>query len=283
MKKNNKEVRYILVFIAIFLISSKLVFSQSYNLTAIRDSLNFYFKSIAIEQSDEKKLHYNENILRILRESLSQSESFKTPIDSINNMGMIKSENKLLHIYTWNIPFNDGTHKYFGFLHFYSEKQNKPILYELIDRSEDLKNPEYLKLSDKNWYGSLIYKIVETTYKKQTYYTLLSSDLNDLLTKKKCIDVLQFDENELPVFGAAIFNNQPRNTRIIFEYNARANMALTFDESLKMIVFDHLSPSKPSLKGVYEFYGPDFSYDGYKFEKGKWVLFTEIDARNNKK
>jgi len=49
-----------------------------------------------------------------------------------------------------------------------------------------------------------------------------------------------------------------------------------------MIVFDHLSPSKPSLVGVYEFYGPDFSYDGYKFEKGMLELYPDIDIRNIK-
>jgi hypothetical protein len=283
MKKDKIKVRYILVTIAIFLYSLEFVFGQQYNLPSIRDSLNFYFKSIKIEKEDEIKLHYNEKILRLLRENLSQPPSFKTPIDSVNNMGLIKSENRLLHIYTWNIPFNDGTHKYFGFLHYYSKNQNKPLLYELIDCSEDLKNPEYLILTNKNWYGALVYTIIETKHKGQIYYTLLSADLNDMLTKKKYIDVLQFDENDLPVFGAKIFKNKPKNTRIVFEYNARANMALIFDQPMKMIVFDHLSPSKPSLTGVYEFYGPDFSYDGYKFEKGKWVLFTDIDVRNNKK
>jgi hypothetical protein len=49
-----------------------------------------------------------------------------------------------------------------------------------------------------------------------------------------------------------------------------------------MIVMDNLVPSDPNYKGVFRFYGPDFSYNGYKFEKGKWVLYNNIDLRNPK-
>ena len=49
---------------------------------------------------------------------------------------------------------------------------------------------------------------------------------------------------------------------------------------MKMIMFDHLSPSRPSYTGNYEYYGPDFSYDGFRFEKDAWVLTEQIDMRN---
>ena len=273
-------------------------FSQNNNLRTVRDSLTNYFTSISNEKSDDEKLklnknitrifesylfiQLNKNITRIFESYLSKSEAFINPIDSVKNIGLIKSPNDQLIIYTWNIPFNDGTHKYFGYIHYYNKRSKEYKLYALNDRSEDIKNPEFSVLSNTNWYGLLYYKIIENKYKNHYYYTLLSSDLNNILTKKKIIDVLQLDENDLPVFGAKVFSNLPRNTRIIFEYNARANMTLTFDETLKMIVYDHLSPSKPSLNGVFEFYGPDFSYDAYKFEKGRWEFKSDIDARNNR-
>jgi len=281
-KLYKKHIKETLIFFALVLFGSTSLFSQDYNLPIVRDSLHFYFKSIAVEKFDSNKINLNKNILRIIRNSLSVCESYNTPIDSVANLGLTKSKNNRLRFYTWNIPLNDGTHKYFGFIHYYDKKEKQYIRYELYDNSVDLKNPEYLILSNKNWFGSLLYKIVEIKHKGDTYYILLSSDLNDMLTKKKIIDVLQFDKNNFPVFGAKIFKNQPNNTRIFFEYNARANMTLTYDEKLKMIVFDHLSPSKPSLTGVYEFYGPDFSYDGYKFEKGMLVLYPDIDLRNSK-
>jgi hypothetical protein len=49
---------------------------------------------------------------------------------------------------------------------------------------------------------------------------------------------------------------------------------------MNMIIFDHLSPSKPSYAGNYQYYGPDFSYDGLKFEQGIWELVENVDIRN---
>jgi len=218
------HIKKALIIFALVVFSSTSLFSQNYNLPIVRDSLNYYFRSIALEKIDSNKINLNKNILRIIRNSLSECESFSAPIDSVVNLGLIKSTNDQLRFYTWNIPLNDGTHKYFGFIHYYDKKEKQYISYELFDNSDYLKNPEYLTLSDRNWFGALLYKIVELKHKGDTYYILLSSDLNDMLTKKKIIDVLQFDENNLPVFGAKIFKNKPNNTRIFFEYNARANM-----------------------------------------------------------
>jgi hypothetical protein len=64
--------------------------------------------------------------------------------------------------------------------------------------------------------------------------------------------------------------------RIIFEFNERVQVTLEYNEVMKMIVFDHLSPSRPSLEGQYQFYGPDFSYDGLLFEDGIWKHYSDI-------
>ncbi|MGE0087992.1 MAG: hypothetical protein AB7S50_00790 [Bacteroidales bacterium] len=283
IKSKKIWINYIYITILlIVLISSKEGFAQKFNKQEVRDSLKYYFKQIGTENSDSNKILINRDIQRIIRNALSFNESFDSPLDSVLNLGVVISENNRVRFYTWNIPFNDGTHKYFGFIHYYSKKDKKYNLFELFDNSDNIKKPTMEFLSSRNWFGGLLYMIIEKKYKGDTYYILLYSDLNDLHTKKKIIDVLQFGEHDLPVFGARIFKDQPQNTRIIFEFNARASMTLTYDNKLKMIVFDHLSPSKPSLKGVYEFYGPDFSYDGYKFEKGFWVLHPDIDIRNNK-
>ena len=57
-------------------------------------------------------------------------------------------------------------------------------------------------------------------------------------------------------------------------------MSLKYNNELKMIVFDHLSPFESRYQGVYQFYGPDFSYDGLEFNKGIWRLISDVDARN---
>ncbi|MDA3778819.1 MAG: hypothetical protein PF487_01065 [Bacteroidales bacterium] len=245
------------------------------------DSLNTYFNIMSDSQNDNERMETNNKILRIFREILNEEETINYPFDSLNYVGILKSDNNKLKIYNWNLPFNDGTNKYFGFIQYYSKKEKKHYLYELFDKSEKIQNPEFLRLSNKNWYGALYYSILENKYHGNIYYTLLATDFNDMFTNKKIVEILSFDEENQVIFGAPVFKNR-KNTlyRIIFEYSARSSMGLHFDNKKGMIVYDHLSPIRPSLKGQFEFYAPDLSFDGLKFEKGIWNSYSDLDVRN---
>lgn len=249
-------------------------------ITSYEDSLNNYFTQMAKERDDEKKEIINEKILTIFREVLAQDESFDYDFSSLKYIGNLRSDDDNLRIITWNLPFYDGTHKYFGFIQYKSNRRTI-MTYELTDKSEQIENPEFEILSNKNWFGALYYQIIINKYRGDVYYTLLGTDLNDLYSKKKVVEILQFDKDNQPVFGAPVFKNREKTvSRVIFEYNAKVSMAINYDESKEMIVYDHLSPSRPSLKGQFQFYGPDFSYDGLKFENGIWNTYHDIDVRN---
>jgi hypothetical protein len=45
-------------------------------------------------------------------------------------------------------------------------------------------------------------------------------------------------------------------------------------------VFDHLVPFNPWQKDDHKYYGPDYSYDAYNFENGRWRLSVNVDVRN---
>ena len=47
------------------------------------------------------------------------------------------------------------------------------------------------------------------------------------------------------------------------------------------IVFDHLVPELPTLEGMYDFYIPDMTYDGYKWENGIWEYHEDYIAWND--
>ncbi len=244
------------------------------------DSLQYYFTLLASERDDNNKIEINDQIIKYFKKALRNENSFTYPFDSLKNIGIIKSEDEKLRIITWNLPYNDRTHQYFGFIQ-YKKSKKTYIFYELNDDSDNIKNPELVILNDKNWYGALYYKIITNKNKGKVYYTLLGADLNNLLTKKKIIEILYFDKNNFPVFGNKVFKNKSIPiSRVIFEFNAQTNMTLTYDEEKEMIIYDHLSPSRPSLEGQFEFYGPDFSYDGLKFERGIWNAYSDIDVRD---
>ena len=268
------------IILFIGLLISKNSVASNEELKSCEDSLNHYFTTLASETNNEHKIEINNKILNYFREALKDEESFYYPFFDLEHVGIISSDDERLRIITWNLPYNDRTHKYFGFIQYKKNRRSYDV-YELNDKSLEIKNPEQAILNNKNWYGALYYQIITNKYKGTEYYTLLGADLNDLLTKKKIIEILYFNDDDQPVFGKQVFKNKTYPlSRVIFEFNGQTNMTLTFDKEKEMIVFDHLSPSRPSLKGQFEFYGPDFSYDGLKFERGIWNSYTDIDVRD---
>lgn len=245
--------------------------------------LDAYFDTLANSTSEMKRIQINEKILDTLREVVNQPGSFGYSFDAIENAGILQSEDNKVKLYNWNLPYNDGLHDYYCFIQYKSDEDNDIKVFELKDKSDSIEEPESAIIQYPEWYGALYYNIIPIkTRTNETYYTLLAYDMNDYLTDKKIVDVLRFDEGNKPVFGASIFKNRREvSNRLIFEYGEFASMMLKYDKDKEMIVYDHLSPSSPEYEGQREYYGPDFSYDGLKYENGIWNTYFDLDLRLN--
>lgn len=158
--------------------------------------------------------------------------------------------------------------------------------YALLDHADTLPAERLLnaQLPHSTWLGALYYQIVTIKTKSTKYYLLLGYRPNGLHTSKKVIEPLSFGLSGQPLFGQRVFNvnGKQQLQRIIFEFSARASMALRFEPTLNMLVFDHLSPASPRYAGNAQFYGPDFSYDGFKLDpkSGFWSYERDLDMRN---
>lgn len=132
--------------------------------------------------------------------------------------------------------------------------------------------------------GALYYSVIEKTFQGKTYYLLLGFDFNSIFSSKRLIEVLTFGADFEPVFGSYVFKvDNDFIARVVFEFSARAAMTLRYIPDIETIVFDHLSPYRPDFTGNFQFYGPDFSFDGFKFDKGYWVYVRNLDLRNTKR
>ena len=58
-------------------------------------------------------------------------------------------------------------------------------------------------------------------------------------------------------------------------------MTVRFEEKYGRIVMDHLSPEAPSMKELYSYYVPDFSYDAFLFNGKYWTLKEDVIAVNS--
>lgn len=203
-------------------------------------------------------------------------QHFKT-LQSLPKVGFLQAKNQQVFILNWNIPLAYGEYKYFGYI-FYKDGKNWQKI-KLFDNSEKALNPELKSYSPDNWFGALYYEIIDVKFKQETLYILLGWDGNNQYTNKKIIDVFWFDDNK-PKFGKPIFETpNGMANRVIFEYSKEATMSLKYDSKNKLIVFDHLAPYQPGAEGIYEFYGPDLSYDAYQILKTKLIFTPTVDVR----
>jgi len=249
----------------------------------VKTEIDLYNKFTALHKyADEaQKDMVNSNILEELESLLALPMSFNYPFDSLRWIGKIYSPDLKFRLITWNIPSADGTHTYYGFIQIPQKKGKPCLVIRLKDRSLEINTPETDILSAETWWGALYYEIIMNKYKGIRMYTLFGLDLNDRYSNKKVIDILTFNDDNVPVFGLPVLQMDGKTkNRVIFEFAEDVVMTIRYNGDSKMIVFDHLSPIEPALRNNPRFYAPDSSYDGFRFRKGIWEYVPDLDIRN---
>ena len=247
------------------------------------------YESAIRQQFDKDSAHLPDSLKECLHGTIEElfasalllPDAFTYPFDSLAKVGRITSKDNKVRVFTWELIRSDGSHHCYGFILCRRMNPENSLLIRLKNNPSNSSDPGLQVLGADNWFGALYYEIIEGKWNDFSIYTLLGYDPNNIFTSRKIIDCFYLKEGTIAVFGAPIFmmNNKVRN-RVVFEYSARVSMSLRYDEKRKMIVFDHLSPAKPSYEGNFEFYGPDFSYDAFKWINNFWVLEENIDIRN---
>lgn len=265
----------IIVFVAIFFTFASL-FSQTENKLSVFEAQLLSDYNNILKKDPFKRDMYAWDFYETFAEILHNEETFEYEFSTLNKIGSILSFDKSLRIITWNIPVGINENLYFGIVQYYGHKSETLRVVKLNDREK-----ENLHGNNLEWHGALYYEVVTTKHDGQMYYTLLGFSFNDAVSNKKVIDILSINElDELYFCKDMIFYDNRIVDRLEFIYNEKATMSLRYDAKDKVIIFDHLSPSKPSLEGKFEFYGPDFTYDALKFDKGIWQHITNIGITN---
>lgn len=264
----------VLTFLATILISGKGIDTGSFE-----EKIRSLFIELGSSKTSSEKLRINNRIIAEFEIFLQYDSSLFIELDSIPFLAQVTSDSGQLRIFTWNVPYEDGTQKYFGFVQLKSLDKYK--WYKLEDKSDIIKNPEKKYLAFSNWYGALYYQVIPVIKNGKTLYTLLGFDYNDLFTNKKVIEIMYLSDDGLLQFGMPVFKTDSGLVnRVVFEYSSRVVMHLKYDNVDSVIIFDHLSPSNPRFVGQYRYYGPDFSFDSFFYNDGIWFQKKDIDVRN---
>ena len=245
------------------------------------DTLEFWGKRMLNDPNEHVRLAAQERVAALVDSLLLQPISWNLDFSGVKSIAILTAPDERFRMFNWNVPYNDGSYQFFGRIQIKPTKKTPYTVIHLHDASAEISKAGSKTLTPDQWFGALYYNIIRTSHKKNVYYTLLGWDGNTAFSNKKLVDVLKLEPGNTVVFGAPIFDDGKRSRhRVFFEHAERVTMSLRYQEKNNWIVFDHLAPSQPSLMGQYEFYGPDFTFDAFRWEKNRWKFMPDVDVRN---
>jgi hypothetical protein len=183
-------------------------------------------------------------------------------------------------ILTWEISLSNYYVRQRGAIQ-YRTADGSLKLVPLRDVSEFTDNPLDSVRTKDNWIGAVYYDIIETKYKGRNYYTLFGYDAYSMVSNKKWIEVMSFDNRGLPVFGSTTFSfpndsiQRPDQYRFSIEYKKEAATTVDFNADQNMILFDHLISENNQPDNPWT-YIPDGDYEGFQWKAGKWVHVDKV-------
>jgi hypothetical protein len=251
-----------------------------------QDSLRILNDSMLDAKDEMMRQSSCYHFIPMMVKALKVEGSFYFPFDSLQRISILTSEDQSFRILNWVLPFADTTYRYYGTIQMSDPKQLK--LFPLFDNSPFILNPADTVMGNDRWFGALYYKMMEVKSSSgKSYYMLFGWDGNNSQSNKKLLEVLSFNTKKQPVLGATLFDfgkYDARNKikRFILEYKETAKVSLRYDEEVQMIVFDHLQPESPATIDDYTTYVPDGSYEGFKWENGKWHYVENVFTSTQK-
>ncbi len=239
------------------------------------DTLAVFSFAITNDTSSEMRFLACKSLISGLVRALKTENSFRYPFSRLGSVSILTPPDSNFRVFTWQLFVNDSTYWHYGAIQM---NRRELTLFPLIDRRIELPDkPTHQVLPPNRWYGAVYYHLLPFETHQGRMYLLFGLDGYSFFEKRKVIEVLSFNAAGEPVLGAPVFerNGQTGEHRLIFQYYAEAKVRVNWDDYYKMILFDHLVPwPLPEDRGTT--YVPDGSYDGFRYERGRWVFVEKV-------
>jgi hypothetical protein len=249
-------------------------------LHAYEDTLGVLSYAMVNDSIEIERFAAAHRLITLLVQALKTPNSFQYRFDRLKSISILSPPDSSFRIFSWQLFVNDSTYRYYGAI-----QMNRPelLLYPLRDKSFEMDRlPTHDILEPDRWYGAVYYNLRAFDMRGGgTHYLLMGFDAVNFFNRRKIMDVLYFDEEGKPHFGAPVFDRgdapgfESGEMRIILEYSAEASVRLNWDEQYQVVLFDHLIPvPSPHYAGMTNV--PDGSYEAFQFTKGRWKYIPKI-------
>jgi hypothetical protein len=261
-------------------IAQKISQADKKKLTQKEDSLQHLAADIILDSLTASRMRSDSLFVKTLIRALQIKNSFYYPFDSVQGISKLYAPDSTFRIFTWNISFDDYYSRQRGAIQMRTGDGSLKLV-ALRDCSEFTPDAMDSIRTKINWVGAVYYDIVKTNYNGKNYYTLIGFDNNSVMSNKKWIEVMTFDQKNEPVFGGQYFNYQQDSLkratqyRYSLEYKKEARAILKYDEDSKLIIVDHLisETDEPDNKWTYV---PDGDYEAFKWQNGQWMHIDKL-------
>ena len=244
------------------------------------DSLKVLIKNIFLDTLTAGRMRSDSLFIRTLVRSLQVKNSFYYPFDSVQGVSKLYAPDSTFKIFTWQLDFDGMYVRQRGAIQ-YNTPDGSLKLVALRDYSEFADNAMDSIRNKDTWIGAVYYNIVQTKFNGKNYYTLFGYDENSIRSNKKWIEVMTFDNRNLPVFGGRYFAfdkdtiKRDIQYRFSIEYKKDASTTMNYDPEMQMILVDHLVSESDEPDNPWTLI-PDGDYEGFKWEAGRWQHIDKV-------
>lgn len=251
----------------------------SMQISTAQESLNSdlsYYGDIMVNAYEPKhrtraKIEFEKLLLTYLTERKFKSDNWQS-VQAYTRIQ--KSSNKEVIIVTYQVDEGAYPYSYGG----YVITDNQVI--ELNQQSDLNTDSEYQTYTDADWYGALYYNMLPIKGQKNSYL-LFGYQYSQEFDKTKLIDIITVGDDGV-TFGKELFITRVQDgrddikQRFLLQYSSDSNASLNYNDSIDMIIFDHLMPRMGQQAGQGNTFVPDGTYEGYHFQDGSFVYVDKI-------
>lgn len=243
------------------------------------DSLKDVSRKMVFSENPAERFRSDSIFVKTLVRALKYPFAFYYPFDSVN-ISKLYAPDSSFRIFTWQLKRDEYVLLQKGAI-----QMNTPDgslkLFPLIDNSMFTAKPYDSVRSNKNWIGAIYYKIIMKEANGKKYYTLIGFDDFSVSSNKKWMDVLSFNKQGEPEFGAVPISfkedsvPRPDQRRFSIEYKKEAKTYFNYDPELDLIIVDHLvsETDEPEKKFTLV---PDGDYEAFSWKNGQWVHMDKL-------
>ena len=249
----------------------------------IENNLVKLLNTLREAKTDAELALHNSNLYEAVLEVAEMPTVMSHQFTKLNTMSTLISPDEEFRLFNWNVETTQLNHKHYCIMVKKGRVFGKNEVIEFKEDKFTIPPSPRTQLTPNKWYGALYYKIIPIKKQGKTLYTVLGFSGNTRSSNKKVLEVFWFRGNKLklgyPLFEANEESSQIQK-RIFFEYSEKATVSVKYLPELGKIVFNHLVPEAENLKGMYDFYIPDLTYDAYVWDGAIWHYQKDIQVGN---